>query len=229
MTAPTVSVIVPVFNGERFLAAALDSVAAQDYRPIEIIVVDDGSTDATPQILAARSDIRVIRQDNQGPSVARNVGVAHARGDVFAFLDGDDLWRANKLAMQIRDLHANPGHGYNICQCRFFLEPGIEPPKWLLPGFYDLPRVAYLPSALVVRRQTLEAIGGFDPGLRLGEDTDWFARAMERNTAHAVLPEVLLDRRIHGGNLSFELDACLRGALDSVRRAVMRKRQGGSG
>jgi len=227
MTAPAVSVIVPVFNGAKFLAAALDSIAAQDHRPIEVIAVDDGSTDATPQILAARSEVRVIRQDNQGPSVARNVGVAHARGDVIAFLDGDDLWRPDKLAKQVGDLTAHTGHGYNICLCRYFLEPGIEQPKWVVPGFYDSPRVAYLPSALVVRRRTLEAIGGFDPGLRLGEDLDWFARAMERNTPHAVLREVLLDRRIHGGNLSFELDASMRGALDSVRRAVMRRRRGG--
>lgn len=224
MSGATVSVIVPVYNGARFLAAALDSVAAQTYPVLETFVVDDGSTDATPAVLAARRDIIALRQSNQGPSAARNVGIARARGDVIAFIDSDDLWRPEKLARQVAELTASPEHGFNVCLCRHFLESGVEQPLWVTPGYYDEPRIAYLPSGLVVRRTALDRIGNFDPRLRMGEDTDWFGRANDLGIPFGILREVLLDRRIHGGNLSFDQVACKRSTLDIVRLSVERKR-----
>ena len=97
-----VSCIVPVYNGERYLREALDSILAQTYRPLEIIVADDGSADGTAGVVATFGDqVRYVRQHNQGPSSARNLGIRVPTGDFIAFLDADDLWHPEKLARQI--------------------------------------------------------------------------------------------------------------------------------
>ena len=98
---PLVSVIIPVYNREKFLAEAIDSVLAQTYRPIEIIVIDDGSTDKSGEIARSYAETKYIYQDNQGVSVARNIGVDAAQGEFLAFLDSDDMWLHNKLETQI--------------------------------------------------------------------------------------------------------------------------------
>ena len=109
MTPPLVSCILPVYNGAAHLRDALESVLAQQYAPIEIVAVDDGSTDESPAILAAcGSRVRVIRQPNGGPAAARNAGIHAARGELIAFLDQDDRWHPRKLARQVAHLQANP-------------------------------------------------------------------------------------------------------------------------
>src|ERR687893_681850 len=101
MSAPLVSCIVPVFNGERYLQAALDSIFAQTYRSLEVLVVDDGSTDNTAAIVGSYGDrVRYLQQDNHGPSAARNRGIEAATCEFIAFLDADDLWHAEKLERQ---------------------------------------------------------------------------------------------------------------------------------
>lgn len=102
MKQPLISCIVPVYNGELYLREAIDSILAQTYRPLEIIVVDDGSTDATPDVVAGYGDrLRYIRQPNAGPGAARNHGLNLAQGEFIAFLDADDLWHPDKLARQM--------------------------------------------------------------------------------------------------------------------------------
>ncbi len=109
MVNPLVSVILPVFNGERFLAEAIESVLQQGYRPIEIILVDDGSTDSTPRIAGSFADhVRYYYQPNAGPAAARNLGIRMASGEFIAFIDADDLWPEDKLAMQMRCFEAFP-------------------------------------------------------------------------------------------------------------------------
>ncbi|MFC2106017.1 glycosyltransferase family 2 protein, partial [Candidatus Bipolaricaulota bacterium] len=100
-----VSAIIPVFNGERFLVEAIESVLAQDYDPLEIIIIDDGSTDNTPRIAAGYADrIRYVRQENGGPAAARNAGLLHSHGEAVSFLDADDLWTPGKLMSQAAGL-----------------------------------------------------------------------------------------------------------------------------
>ncbi|MBI4573499.1 MAG: glycosyltransferase family 2 protein, partial [candidate division NC10 bacterium] len=108
MTGPLVSVILPVYNGERFLAAAIASILAQDYQPIEVIVVDDGSTDGTAAIARSFQGVRYLYQPNQGPAFARNAGIAVARGAFIAFLDADDLMVPTRLSVQAGYLLAHP-------------------------------------------------------------------------------------------------------------------------
>ncbi len=106
---PLISCIVVVYNGERFIAAALDSVRAQSWRPIEIIVADDGSTDRTAEIVAGYGDeVRFVTEETAGPAATRNLGLAAATGEYVAFLDGDDLWHEEKLARQMARLETEP-------------------------------------------------------------------------------------------------------------------------
>ena len=100
MDKPLVSVIVPVYNGEHYLSFAIHSILRQDYHPSEVIVVDDGSTDNSANIARSFKEVRYIHQSNQGVAMARNVGIAAARGEFIAFLDADDLWTPNKLSIQ---------------------------------------------------------------------------------------------------------------------------------
>ena len=123
---PLVSVIIPVHNGGRYLRAALESVFAQTYRPFEVIVVDDGSTDDSGVIAQSFHDVRYIHQANQGVAAARNNGIEAARGEFFAFLDQDDLWTPEKLKLQIAYLLSHPDLGYTLTQQQFFLEPGAD-------------------------------------------------------------------------------------------------------
>ena len=122
-----ISVIVPIHNGERFLGEALDSIAAQDYDAIEVIVVDDGSTDGGPALAAAR-DVQLLHQEQRGAGAARNAGIAVARGEILAFLAQDDLWLPSKLRLQVEILTAI--RKASASRSSYFLEPGATVPAW---------------------------------------------------------------------------------------------------
>jgi glycosyltransferase involved in cell wall biosynthesis len=196
-----VSVILPTHNRERYLAAALDSALGQEYRPVEVIVVDDGSTDGTAQIVRSYAGVRYLYQPNQGAAAARNVGVAVSRGEILAFLDSDDLWMPEKLRLQVRFLAGNPDIGYCLTRMQTFVEPGAAGPLGPGPGDLSPPSVGALPTTLVVRREVFDRVGGFDIAYKVGEDIDWFFRAKDAGVPFAVLPETLVRRRLHDGNL----------------------------
>ena len=126
---PLVSAIVPVHNGERYLGAALESIFAQRYEPLEVIVVDDGSRDGSVAV-AAQFAVRLVRQENRGVAAARNRGLAEARGDLLAFLDQDDAWPPGKLDTQVAFLAANPAVDFVLGAIAVLAEPGVAPPRW---------------------------------------------------------------------------------------------------
>ena len=129
MKAQPVSCIIPVFNGERYLREALDSILAQTHRPFDIIVVDDGSTDGTPAVVAGYGvQVRYVRQPNTGPAAARNLGVRSGGGEFIAFLDADDLWHPEKLARQMTRFREQPDLDLCITHVEHFsdLEPSTE-------------------------------------------------------------------------------------------------------
>jgi glycosyltransferase involved in cell wall biosynthesis len=221
-----VSVIVPVYNGERFLAAALDSIRAQDHRPLETIVVDDGSDDGTPAIAQPRADVRYERHPHRGLAATRNSGVEAARGAFIAFLDADDLWPAHKLRVQVAYLLEHPETDYVVAHLRNFLEPGHERPAWLRPELLEHEQVAFSTGTLLARRRMFERIGTFDTRFVVGDDTDWFARAQAAGLVAAVLPEVLLERRIHDRNHTGEtLDLCRSTAIEILKASLDRRRR----
>lgn len=223
VSKPLVSVIIPVYNGEQYLAEAIESVFAQDYRHIEVIVVDDGSIDNTADIARSYREVRYIYQINQGHGKAKNVGIAATRGEFIAFLDADDLWLPNKLSHQV-DYLLNHSHiEYTLCKMRMFLEPGTNLPAGLNKDHLLEETLAYIPSALLVRKTVIEKIGVFDSTYRHSNDSDWFFRANDAGIPMTVLPEVLLYRRIHSCNLTQEIQAINSELLRVVRSSILRK------
>lgn len=230
---PLVSVIVPVFNGERFLGQCLSSVFAQDYERFEVVVVDDGSTDGTAGVAGSFPQVRYIYQANRGTSAARNTGVAAAVGELISFIDHDDLMMPNKLSLQVGHLMANPGLDCVLGRQELIFEPGIDPPSWLHRDriYGDLDGVQ--PVSAVVRRSVLTGAGGFDPECSFGEDLDWLFRLRSAGASIAVLPEVVMKRRFHGNNQTIEKRAETIWFLKVVRSRVHHNRalidQGKSG
>lgn len=226
MNEPLVSVVVPVFNGARFLATALASVVTQDYPQRELIVVDDGSSDGSAEIAAAVPGAVVLRQNQQGPAAARNAGIAAARGSLISFLDQDDIWRPNKLSVQTGVMRARPELGMTITGYRLFLDPSRTRPGWLRHDMLDRDLVGPMPGVLMVTRATFAQIGTFDPANVNSSDVDWFLRALDLGVTWTTIPQVLLDKRIHSENQSAQVELCHAGLLAAVRISIARKRSG---
>lgn len=221
---PLVSVIIPVYNGARHLRAALESVFAQTYRPIEVIVVDDGSADDSGVIAQSFPEVRYIRQANQGVAAARNNAIAAAGGEFFAFLDQDDVWTPEKLRLQIGHLLSNPDLGYTLTQQKFFIEPGGKLPAWFRKELFDSVHTGWVLGTLVVRRTTFEKIGNFATGYSAANDSDWFFRAKAAEIPMAVVPELLLLKRIHEANESARAKEVLSELRKVVKSSLDRQR-----
>jgi glycosyltransferase involved in cell wall biosynthesis len=201
---PSVSCIIPVFNGASFLAEAVDSVLGQTQPPFEVIIVDDGSTDDTPGIAERlASHIRYLRQDNAGAPAARNTGISSARGELIAFLDADDLWHPQKLAHQVPRFMARPELDVSLTHIRNFWVPGLEDEALRYrdhPLSKDQP--GHVTMAMVVRRQVFDRIGRFDEAARHRDALGWLMTAARHKLTMETLPDVLAFRRIHHSNLS---------------------------
>jgi glycosyltransferase involved in cell wall biosynthesis len=201
---PLVSVVIPVYNGEKFIADSIQSVLGQTYQPVEIIVVDDGSGDSTAEIARSFEGVKYIYQENQGHGQAKNTGIDAANGDYLAFNDVDDVWKPKKLELQMDILQKNPEIGYAICEVRNFLEPGTPMPEYMKSSDFEKEYPGYIPSALVIRRQILEQAGNFNPGFKRSNDSDWFFRAKDAGIRMFIVDEALVRRRIHLTNLSHD-------------------------
>lgn len=221
---PLISVIIPVYNGERYLAEAIESVLVQTYRPIEIIVVDDGSTDNSAGIAQSHKEINYIYQSNQGVSVARNAGIASAQGEFIAFLDADDRWTPDKLSVQMNYLLNHPEIQYAIARVKFFLEPGHPIPPGLRKELLENDHVGRIPSTLVVRKSLFDVIGKFKPDLTTAEDVDWFTRANDKNVPMVIVSKTLLYKRIHNTNLSLNALVNNQNLLKALRHSIDRRR-----
>ncbi len=221
---PLVSVIIPVHNGARYLRAALESVFAQTYRPFEVIVVNDGSVDDSGDIAQSFNDVRYIYQANQGVAAARNNGIEVAGGDFLAFLDQDDLWTPEKLKLQMGQLLTDPDLGYTLTQQQFFLEPGETLPTWFRKELFADVHTGWVLGTLVVRRTAFEKVGNFATGYSAASDGDWFFRAKALGIPMAVVPELLLLKRIHGGNESARAKEILSELRKVVKSSLDRQR-----
>ncbi len=179
MTAKLVSVIIPTYNQGRFIRTSALSALEQSYQPIELIVVDDGSTDNTRQQLAPYLDrIRYFSQPNAGPSAARNNGIRQARGDWVAFLDADDLWHRLKIERQLEAIRGRSDVAL-VGSPSIRVLPDALPPAPVaravtVRDFLMSTRVS--PSGALVRRQSFDTVGLFDESLRFSEDRDMWLR-----------------------------------------------------
>lgn len=202
------SVVIPTYNYGRFIGEALRSVFAQTLSPVEVIVVDDGSTDETAEAVAEFGErVRYIRQENAGVCAARNRGVAESSGDLIAFLDADDIWEPTKLEKQAAKF-ADPEVGLVHCGMREFDSDtgetlgikldGGEGEVWQAMLLWKTGAVI-APGCVMVRRRSIEEVGGFDTRLTNGEDWEFCFRIARRYKVGFV-PELLLNRRNHGTN-----------------------------
>lgn len=222
-----VSVIIPTYNSAHLIETALQSVVAQTYTDFEILVVDDGSTDDTKAVVEKfRGPCRYLYQQHAGPSVARNAGIRHSSGEMIAFLDADDAWRQDKLAVQVARFTQDPQiglleSGYYLCDAE--LKPLRYHPPARLRGsaFEDLLASYNAPnnSTVMVKRQFLEQAGGFDPSFSVLEDYDLWLRIAE-HTVFDYSDEALAYTRIHAGNSLVNG----RAILDAHRRILDRAR-----
>lgn len=224
--APTVSVVIPAFNAAWCVRKAVDSVLAQTYRDFELIVVDDGSTDDTPQVLAQYGDaIHVVRQSNRGMGGARNAGIRAATGEFLAFLDSDDWWLPQKLERQVALMRQSPKVGFSSCAARVQDPEGREVNLWKCPGWKgafivhlfssgaDVPGSS---SAVIARRQLVLDAGGFDESLRGAEDPDLWMR-LAAVTDYACLDDPMTVVLRRPGSVSRNREA-MRGAAIKVLR-----------
>jgi glycosyltransferase involved in cell wall biosynthesis len=220
-----VSVVIPVYQGERFVAQAIETVLGQDRPPEEVIVVDDGSTDDSGRI--ARSyPVTYLRQENAGVAAARNAGLDAATGDFVALLDQDDLWEPRKLRVQLACLRERQDVGWVTCRTRWLLEPGTPVPTWARPEWFEEPQLSFVTSAMLARRNTFESVGRFDTSYVVGSDTDWMVRARDAGVPSFTIEEVLVYHRLHQANNSYDLELggeemwrLIKASLDRRRRS----------
>lgn len=221
MTAATVSAIVCVFNGERHLRAALESVLAQTCPAHELMVVDDGSTDGTAEIARAFPGVTYLRQANAGLAAARNAGLRAATGEFIAFIDHDDEWMPDKLRLQVEFLRAHPEIGVVACHSVNVLE--VDRPAWLPDAHARAPQPSLLPSAVLIRAAAFRQVGGFDASYSVSNDFDWLMRAGQLGWRRHVLAETLVRRRIHEDNMTNNRAVNHRELFRALRAAAHRR------
>ena len=194
----SITVIVPVYNGEKYLAQAIESVLSQSHQPTEIVIIDDGSTDQTASIARSFGDtVRYHHQSNQGAGAARNKGVELAHSQLLAFLDADDLWVADKLALQVQALAADPEldmvfghvHQFHSPELPDEVKQQIKIPVEIIPGQHA--------GTMLIKREAFQKAGPFKTDWELAEFVDWYIKAEEAGLKSIMLPDVIMKRRLH--------------------------------
>ena len=219
----TVSVIVPVRDGERYIGAALESIACQTFPADEILVIDDGSQDASPRIAREFAPlVRCVSTAPQGPAAALNHGVSLARGDLLTFLDSDDTWSRTKLARQCERLTAEPDLEAVFGGVEFFLSHDLTPAEASRLVCPTAVQSGWLIGTMMIRRASFTRVGQLAESLQVGDFVDWAHRARGLGLRALNLPEVLLNRRLHARNLS-RIGRGDRGDFLKIARAALRR------
>jgi glycosyltransferase involved in cell wall biosynthesis len=223
--APDISVVIPVHNGERYLAAAIQSVLDQRHAGLELLVIDNGSTDATADVARSFSSIRYFHLVDKGLCKALNYGLGQCRGPFLGFLDADDLWSPNRLAAQLEAFARDPTVEMVFGYVEQFISSELDESVKVtlsirnrhLPGRYR--------GSMLIRTESFWRVGPFEPSLEYGEFLDWYMRAAEHKIREVMLPDVVTLRRIHGANFGYtdrhkrvEFARVLKRGLDRRRR-----------
>ena len=226
--SPFISVIIPVFNNEKYLADAIESILSQKYEPLEIIVVDDGSTDDTKSVAQRFDIVQYVHQSNNGPASARNTGLKIAKGEVIAFIDSDDLWSDNKLEVQLPLLTNIPyieiviGYTQRLRLC----EADIGKPTF---SNYLEPMPMLSLGGAIIRKTTFDRVGCFDETFIYCDDVDWFLRAREKNIPVVIHQEIVQYYRKHNTNLTLNNQIDLKYQLLAFKKSLDRRRNQGNG
>lgn len=224
-----ISVIIPVYNCEKYLSEAINSVLSQAYHPIEIIVVDDGSVDTTARVAANfKEDIHYIHQPNSGLPAALNRGLIIARGNVIGFLDADDLWHENKLKLQIDTLAENPLAEIVLGRTQRTQIKVAEDGKNKFVNYQDPYFTLSLGSA-VFKKSVFDKVGLFNQELHYAQDWDWFMRARELCVSMVLHQELVLFYRRHEHNMTNQIDLGNHYTIRMLKKSLERRRQQNDG
>jgi glycosyltransferase involved in cell wall biosynthesis len=223
-----VSIIIPVFNGEKYLREAIESILAQTYQTIEIIIVDDGSTDNSAGIAKGfASQVRYVHQNNNGVGDALNRGIELSQGGFLAFLDADDLWKKDKLMHQMAVFEDHPDVDMVFGQVKQFYSSELDEdqrkrvriPAEVMQGIFK--------GSMLIKRDSFFRVGTFETRWKVGDFIDWYLRAVEKGLKSIVLDEVVLLRRIHTTNMGIrerksqtDFVRILKASLDRRRRSA---------
>lgn len=195
-----VSVIIPTFNRENYLADAIASVLAQTVPPDDVIVVDDGSTDGSAEIVRQFPTVRYCWQANQGAAAARNCGVELAQGNFLAFLDSDDRWLPDKLERQLAAFEA-PDLDMVFGHVQQFHSPELDDSTRQRLRILTEVMPGYHVGTMLIRRSSFRRVGPFETQWRTAEFISWHSRATHLGLRAQMLPDVVMQRRLHGGNM----------------------------
>jgi glycosyltransferase involved in cell wall biosynthesis len=222
MLPTALSVVVPTYNRAHFIVEAVESILRQVDRSAQIIVVDDGSTDDTPEVLGRFGDrIDVVRQANAGIGAARNAGLARAGGARIAFLDSDDLWTDRHQPALNVALDQNPNalaaFGW-VAEFTDGAEASARYQTRTQPGF--------MCGAMLARRELFDLVGAFRTDIKVGEFIDWMARVRDRAAGTCMVDDVVLLRRVHGQNTVLTEDGRYRGYHAILRDRLAKQREG---
>jgi len=197
-----ISVIIPVFDGERYIAQAIESVLDQTLPPDEVFVVDDGSQDGTREAIARYgSRVHYHHQSNLGSGAARNWGIRESKGDLLAFLDADDLWLPRRLELQKAALDEDPGLDLVFCHMSQFRSPELSPDEKANLLCDETPQPAPLISCLLARRSAFERVGPLRTDVK-ADFIDWYLNAQDMGLRMRTVDVPLVRRRIHPRNFS---------------------------
>ena len=220
-----ISVLIPAYNAEEFIREAIDSVLRQTFKDIEVIVVDDGSSDQTASVVRSFSTkVRYYFQENAGAAAARNHCVRLSSGEFLAFLDADDIWAENKLELQLRELESEPtleavfGMIRQVSQSdwqRKISEADVDQSE-LLKG--------YSQATMLIRRESFLRIGMFSEENKIGEFVDWLLRAKENDLRMKLLPQLFLWRRIHESNVGIRHRSDVGDYVRILKKSIDRRR-----
>ena len=221
--APLVSVVMPCYNTERYIAQAIDSIFAQGLNSVQVVVIDDGSSDRSAEIARSFGDsVECKSQPNAGIAAARNAGIAIARATYLAFLDADDIWTPGSLNLRLERLRQG-------AQCVFggvenFISPELSKEERDRFGFCPPAMIARLAGTMLIERQAFDRVGAFDPSLRVGEMLDWVARMDQAGVRSVLIDDIVLRRRIHGNNTVLRSQTEKGDYLKVLRTSLARRR-----
>lgn len=214
-----ISCIIPVYNSESYLEAALDSVLSQDWPLHEIIAVDDGSTDTSASLLRRYEPaVAIVTSRHAGIPAARNAGLRQASGDVIAFQDADDLWPPGRLKVMAELLEHEPSVDVLAGLVQIRNERSVEPADMTT-------RHRFLLASLLIRRGVFDRIGPFNEELEVGEDTEFVMRARHKGISFKLIDQVAMIYRLHSTNISQNVGRNHSNALDALRVITQLKRR----
>jgi glycosyltransferase involved in cell wall biosynthesis len=225
MTQPLVSIIMPVYNCEKYVAEAIESILTQTYKNIELICINDASTDKSRDVLKSFGDrITLIDLDtNKGIAKGRNVGIPFSAGEFIAFADADDIWNPQKLFLQMEQFSKDPYLDISFCMIQNFLSPDASKELGASRQFPTGPIPGQISGTFVAKRSSFDRVGLLDEVYRVGEFIDWMARAHELGLKQSMVPEVLYLRRAHETNTTLS-KATRVDYLKIAKAALERKR-----